>query len=85
MSENIRGSSEFKKNIFNLYLTRQVCKEYILIYNDGLPQPNPDNAGPIVCRPMGLPITARCDTAWNRTRDCSAMSCTERHCATRES
>ena len=24
-----------------------------LIYNDGLPQPNPDDAGPIVCHPMG--------------------------------
>ena len=26
---------------------------------------------------MGLPITAGCDTAWNRTRDCSDASCTE--------
>ena len=49
----------------NLYLTRQVSYELILIYNDGLPQPNPnpDDTGPIVCRPMGLPISAGCDTA----------------------
>ena len=31
-------------------------------------RPNPDDAGPIVRRPMGLPITASCDTAWNQTR-----------------
>ena len=30
---------------------------------DGLPKPNPDDAGPIVRRPMGLPIMAGCDTA----------------------
>ena len=51
-------------------LTRQVSQEQILIYNVGLPQPspNPYDAGPIVRRPMGLPITASCDTAWNQTR-----------------
>jgi hypothetical protein len=49
------------------YLTWQVSQEQILIYIDGLPQPNPnpDNAGPIVRRSMGLPITASCNTAWN--------------------
>jgi hypothetical protein len=31
------------------------------------PSPNPDDAGPIVHRPMGLPITAGCDTARERT------------------
>jgi hypothetical protein len=48
--------------LFNLYLTWQVSKEQILIYNDGLHRPNLDDAGPIL-RPMGLPITAGCDTA----------------------
>ena len=59
-------------------------------YNDGLPQPNSDNTGPIVRRPVGLPIPASCDTAWIRTRvsvvmplalRCSALDC----CASRES
>jgi hypothetical protein len=50
-------------------------KEQILIYNDG-----PDNAGPIVCCPVGLPITAGCDTAWILTRDVSDASCTEMQC-----
>jgi hypothetical protein len=31
-------------------------------------RPNPDDAGPIVRRPMGLPITTGCHTAWIRTR-----------------
>ena len=31
-------------------------------------QPTPAKPGPIVCRPVGLPITAGCDTAWIRTR-----------------
>ena len=35
-----------------------------VIYNDGLHRPNTDDAGPIVCCRMGLPITAECDTAW---------------------
>jgi hypothetical protein len=48
----------------NLYLTRQVSYEQILIYNDNLPRPNPDDTGPIVRRPIGLPITAGCDAAW---------------------
>ena len=38
---------------------------------------DPGDAGPIVRLPMGLPITAGCDTAWIRTRDCSDASCTE--------
>ena len=41
--------------LFFVPLTRQVSQEQILIFNDGLPRPNPDDAGPIVCRPMGLP------------------------------
>ena len=44
------------------------------------PSPNSDNAGPIVHRPMGLPITASCDTAWNRTRVCSDASSTAIQC-----
>jgi hypothetical protein len=35
--------------------------------------PNPDDSGPIVLRPMGLPVTYGCDTAWDRTRVCSAL------------
>ena len=31
-------------------------------------RPNQDEAGTILRRPMGLPITAGCDTAWIRTR-----------------
>ena len=51
----------------------------MFIYFDGLlrPNPNPDDTGPIVRRPMGLPITAGCDTAWKRTRICSDASSTE--------
>ena len=57
-------------------------KEQILIYNAGLHRPNPDEAGPIVHRPMGLPITAGCDTAWNQTRVCRDYSSTEVQCLT---
>ena len=35
------------------------------------PSSNPDDAGPIVHRLMGLPVTADCDTARDRTRICS--------------
>jgi hypothetical protein len=44
------------------------------------PSPNPDNAGPIVHRPMGLPITAGCDTSRDRTRVCSDTSVTDMQC-----
>ena len=56
---------------------------------NGLARPNPDDARPIVCRPMGLPITAGCNTALIRTRvsavtplalRCSALD----RCATRQ-
>ena len=52
------------------------------IYNGGLPwpNPNPDDAGPNVRHSMGLPITAGCDTAWNRTRVCRDAFCTEMQC-----
>ena len=40
----------------------------------------PDDAGRIVRRPMGLPIPARCDTAWIRTRHYSDTSRTEMQC-----
>ena len=36
--------------------------------------------GAIVRRLVGLKITAGCDTAWIRTRDCSDASCTEMQC-----
>jgi hypothetical protein len=36
--------------------------------------------GPNVRCPMGLPITAGCDTAWNQTRVCSDASSTEMQC-----
>ena len=58
----------------------QFSQEQILIYNDGLHRPNPNAAGPIVHRPMGLLNTAGCDTAWNRTRVCSDTSSTEMQC-----
>ena len=45
-----------------------------------MPNPNPDGAGQIVRYPMGLPITAGCDTAWNQTRVGSDASSTEMQC-----
>ena len=51
--------------LFFIYLIGPVSYEQILIYNDGLPRPNPNNTGQIVHRPMGLLITAGCDIAWN--------------------
>jgi hypothetical protein len=57
-----------------LYLTRKSVKNSF-IYNDG-----PDVAGPIVRRPMGLPITSGCDTARIRTRDISDATSTGRQC-----
>ena len=32
------------------------------------PSSNSDNTGPIVHRPMGLPVTAGCNRAWTRTQ-----------------
>ena len=43
------------------------------------PSPIRENTGLIVCRPMGLPITAGCDTARGRTRVCIDDL---NHCAT---
>ena len=40
----------------------------------------PSDAGPIVRRPMRLPITAGCDTARIQTRDCSDTSYTDTQC-----
>jgi hypothetical protein len=42
--------------------------------------PNQDDTGPIVRHSMGLPITAGCDTTWNRTRVCSAAFRTKLQC-----
>jgi hypothetical protein len=42
-----------------------------------------DNAWPIVRHPMGLPVTARCDTAGDQTQVCSDASALDR-CATLE-
>ena len=73
----------------NLYLTWQVSLEQIILYNNGLHRPNPDDSGSIVRRPVGYPITAGCETAWNQTRvsevtpqalRCSALD----RCATRD-
>ena len=58
----------------------ELSYEQILIYNDGVPRSNPnlDNAGPIVRRPMGL------NHGWvNRTRVCNDASSTEMQCLTR--
>jgi hypothetical protein len=49
------GEKEF---LYLYYLTRQ---EQILIYNDSLPRPNPNDAGP----------------GWNRTWVCSDASSTD--------
>ena len=40
--------------LFNLYLTRQDCYENMFIYNVRLPPPNPNDAEPIVRRPMAF-------------------------------
>uniref|UniRef100_A0A8C7SPJ6 Synaptic Ras GTPase activating protein 1b n=1 Tax=Oncorhynchus mykiss TaxID=8022 RepID=A0A8C7SPJ6_ONCMY len=42
--------------------------------------PNQDHAVPNVHRPMGLPITAGCDTAWEQTRVCSDASSLAMQC-----
>jgi hypothetical protein len=44
------------------------------------PNPKPDTTGPIVHCPMVLPITAGCDTAWNRTKVCGDAYSIERLC-----
>ena len=44
------------------------------------PSPNPDDAGPIVRRPMGLPVAAGCDRAWTRTRISSGTASTAMQC-----
>ena len=44
------------------------------------PWPNTNDTGPIVPHPKGHPITAGCDTAWDRTRVCSDTSSTEMQC-----
>uniref|UniRef100_A0AAZ3REG4 C3H1-type domain-containing protein n=1 Tax=Oncorhynchus tshawytscha TaxID=74940 RepID=A0AAZ3REG4_ONCTS len=44
------------------------------------PSPNPDNAGPIMRRLMGLPVAAVCNTAWDRTQVCSEASSTAMQC-----
>jgi hypothetical protein len=36
--------------------------------------------GQLCTAPMGLSITAECDTAWIRTMDCCDTSCTEMQC-----
>ena len=40
----------------------------------------PGQRRPIARSPMGLPIMAGCDSAWNRTRVCSDASSTELQC-----
>ena len=71
--------------LLNLFLTLKSIKDKFLPYNDGLPRPNPfsnpNATGPIVRRPMGLPITSGCDTARDQTRVCSDASSTEMQCS----
>jgi hypothetical protein len=38
------------------------------------PSPNPDDAGPIVRRPMGLPVVSSCDRAWTQTQNLSSST-----------
>ena len=68
-------------------VTKSVMNKFLSVTY--YPGPNPDDAGPIVRCPMGLPITSGCDTAWNQTIGtivtplvlrCSALD----HCVTRE-
>ena len=65
---------------FYLYLTRQVNIEQILIYNDGLHRPTPEDSGPVVRRPMELPIGTRVSVVTPQALRCSALD----RCATRE-
>ena len=48
----------------------------MVIYNDSLPRPNliRTTLGQLCADPVGLPITAGCDTAWNQTRVCSVSN-----------
>jgi hypothetical protein len=46
------------------------------------PSPIPNDAGPIVRRPKGVPVAAGCDRAWTRTRTSSGTALD--HCTTRE-
>ncbi|KAM9528964.1 caspase-3a isoform 6-T12 [Salvelinus alpinus] len=45
-----------------------------------MPSPYPDYAGPIVRRPMGLPVAAGCNRAWTRTRISSGTASTANQC-----
>jgi hypothetical protein len=38
------------------------------------PSPNPNDAGPIVCHPIGLPVAAGCDRAWTQTQNSDTAS-----------
>ena len=64
------------------YLTSQLRTNSYLQWQPtpAKPSPKPDDTGPILRRPMGLPITAGCDTAWDWTRVCSEASSTEMQC-----
>uniref|UniRef100_A0A8K9VE35 Seizure related 6 homolog like n=1 Tax=Oncorhynchus mykiss TaxID=8022 RepID=A0A8K9VE35_ONCMY len=57
---------------------------YLFVVNKSnhrkLPSLNPDDAGPIVRRPMGLPITAGWDTARDQTWVCNNASSTVMQC-----
>ena len=44
------------------------------------PTSNPADAGPIVRRPMGLPVAAGCDRAWTRTRISSGTASNAMQC-----
>ena len=58
----------------------KAVKNKFLFTMTAYPGPNLDDAGPIVHRPMGLPITAGCDTAWNQTMVYNDASITAMQC-----
>ena len=85
-----------KKTLFNWRLL-SACRhpahhkellEWVEPSNAPLTKPSYNNAGPIVCCPMGLSVPTGCDTAWDQTPGCSdaaTLQCSALdHCATRE-
>jgi hypothetical protein len=75
VSQESSVCSHFCKSVKNKFL-------YTMTATPAKPSPIPENTGLIVRHPMGLPITAGCDTARGQTRVCSDDL---NHCATRGS
>ncbi|XP_045570056.1 uncharacterized protein isoform X2 [Salmo salar] len=63
LNVNIKDEEEEEKIGTSVSHGKSV-KNKLLFTLTAYPRPNPDDAGPIVRRPMGLPIMAGCDTAW---------------------